>query len=399
MPDFQYRAVDSTGQQQKGVLSAMDEMHLDAQLKEIGCWLIESQKVKLSKKRVKVSVTRPELIEFCISMAALLGSGVSIVDALNTCTEETTNEGFVQILKEISEDIRSGNTFASCLQKYPKVFPKQMCNLINAAEYSGNLIDAFKDISEYLQWTDHLVKDLKQVSLYPTIVLTVVGAFILLLFSFVVPKFTELLNSVNVALPLITQIVVAISDFTKQYWYLIIATPIVCFKSLKFAIERSEAFATFVDERLLKFPIFGEVILMLCLSRFTHNMAILIRSGVPILQSLELCRDLVGNRVISKAIVEAEDAVNRGQTMSEVFRHHAVFPPTLLRMIIVGEETGTLEKSLNHISERYDDEIPRRIKKVMGIFEPALMVFLIAIVGAVVMSIFMPLMALMGSVG
>lgn len=399
MQEFQYQAVDLAGKQHKGMLVAADEHNLETQLQEMGYWLVDSVKLKKKKTFTKIVVKRPELIDFCLSMAAMLNAGISIVDSIDTINEEMDNPSFKHVLNDISSSVVSGNTLESSLKKYPQVFPKQMCSLINAAEYSGNLVDSFKDVANYLQWLEKLVKDVKQVSLYPTIVLIVVGFFILFLFTFVVPQFTELLLSVNVPLPLITQIVVGISEATKDYWYLFIGAPIVLSKVIKFTISRWEPVALIFDKLKLRLPVFGEVIRMLCLSRLTHNMAILTRSGVPVLQSLNLCRELVGNRVIAKAIEEAEDAVNQGKTMSGVFRKHSVFPPTLLRMVVVGEETGSIEKSFDHISERYDDEIPRRITKVLGIAEPLIMVSLIGIVGTVVIAIFLPLMAILGSVG
>ncbi|MDT0595478.1 type II secretion system F family protein [Glaciecola petra] len=399
MPEYNYKAVDQNGKQHSASCYALDETSLEGELKEKGYWLIDATKTKKNRKNTKVKVTRPMLIEFCISMSAMLGSGIGIVEAIQSVLEESDNEGFQTVLRDIADNITAGNTLVSALEQYPSVFPEQMCNLINAAEYSGNLVEAFKEISDYLQWTESLVKDVKQVSLYPTIVLIVVGIFILVLFTFVVPKFTELLMSVNVPLPLITQVVIGISDTVQAYWYLFLLMPFCLFKCSQFCIRRFSHLALFADRVKLKLPIFGEVIKMLCLSRFTHNMAILTRSGIPILQSLSLCRNLVGNRVISDAILEAQSAVNQGRTMTEVFKSYAVFPPTLLRMMVIGEETGSLERSLNHISDRYDDEIPRKIKKIMGIMEPMIMVMLIGIVGTVVVAIFMPLMSLMGSVG
>lgn len=399
MPEFSYKAIDKSGKQVTSFRYATDEASLENSLKSDGYWLIDASKASKTRKKVKVKVTRPMLIEFCISMSAMLGSGIGIVEAIHSVVEESDSEGFQTVLRDVAENIKSGNTLVSALEQYPNVFPEQMCNLINAAEYSGNLVEAFKEISDYLQWTEGLVKDVKQVSLYPTIVLIVVGMFILFLFTFVVPKFTALLNSVNVPLPLITEVVITISDTVQAYWYLFIIVPFGLVKLSQFCIKRFSHLALIADRIKLNLPIFGEVIKMLCLSKFTHNMAILTRSGIPILQSLSLCRNLVGNKVIADAILEAEAAVNQGRTMSEVFRSYSVFPPTLLRMMVIGEETGSLEKSLNHISGRYDDEIPRRIKKIMGILEPMIMVMLIGIVGTVVMAIFMPLMSLMGNVG
>ncbi|MFK8066680.1 MAG: type II secretion system F family protein [Gammaproteobacteria bacterium] len=399
MPDYNYRAVDKNGHSVKGVLFAENEKSLDVQLKDIGHWLIDASILNKRNLPRKIKVSRTELIEFCTSMAALQGAGIGIVDAITTMVEETENIGFEHVLEDLSLNISAGNTLVSAMSKHPDVFPEQMRNLINAAEYSGNLTEAFRDAANHLAWTDQLIKDVKQVSLYPTIVLVVVGTFILLLFSFVVPKFADLLLSVNVSLPLVTQIVLNISDFTKEFWYVFFIVPYLLIKVVKLINQRSEKFAFAMDRLKLKLPVFGEVLHMLSLSRFSHNMAILTRSGVPILQSLQLCRDLVGNRVISRAIEDAEIAVNQGRVMSDVFKQYSVFPPMLLRMMVVGEETGTMEQSMLHISARYDDEIPRKIKKIMGLLEPMIMVFLIAVVGTVAMAIFMPLMKLLGSVG
>lgn len=399
MPDFNYRAVDKTGKNVNGILYADNEFELDNQLKNIGYWLIEFSVVNKKKLPVKIKVSRLELIEFCTTMSALLHAGIGIIDCIKSVIEEVDNPGFSHVLEDIALNISAGNTLVSSMQKHPEVFPEQMCNLINAAEYSGNLVEAFKDVAAYLEWTDRLIKDIKQVSLYPSIIFIVVCCFILLLFSFVVPKFTILFDSIDVELPLITQIVVNVSDFSKQYWYLFLLIPFVIYKLIAYAANRFDGFSFFLDKLKLKIPIFGAVIHMLCLSRFSHNMAVLIRSGIPILQCLELCRDLTGNKVVSAAIRDAELAVNEGRTVSEVFKTHSVFPPTLLRMIVVGEETGTMEQSFNHVSARYDDEIPRRIKKIMGIIEPTIIISLVIIVGAVAMAIFLPLMKLMGSVG
>ncbi|HBR96973.1 MAG TPA: hypothetical protein DD979_06305 [Gammaproteobacteria bacterium] len=399
MPDFSYRAVDKAGHNIEGTMTADNEAMLNQQLHGIGYWLIDAElQSKINGPR-KVSVTRKELIEFCSAMAAMLGAGISIVDAFRTMTEQSTNPGFLHVMEDISLNIEAGNTIADSMLMYPNVFPSQVCNLIKAGEVSGNLPGAFKDLQLHLEWVDKLVSEIKQISIYPAMVLVTVVLFIILLFTFVVPKFAEILVSLDVPLPVITKWVMAAGEFTKAYWWALIGVPIVVAVVLRYAIGVSEELARKADELKLKLPIFGEIAKMVALSKFAHNMGILVKSGVSILQALTLCKDMVGNRVVADAIADAEVAVNEGKTISSVLRQHEVFPPMMLRMITVGEESGQFEQSMLHVSSRYDEEIPVRVKRVFSILEPAIMLTLIGIIGVVSLAIFLPLVSVMGGIG
>lgn len=379
-------------------MSANNESALDHQLKELGYWLIDSHLLKGDKAHEKVRVSRKELIEFCSAMSAMLSSGISLVDAFRTMTTESSNAGFTQVLEDISINVEAGSTVFDSMTKHPDVFPEQMRNLVKAGEYSGNLPTSFKDLQHHLTWVEKLTSEIKQVSIYPTIVFIAVILFVLLLFTFVVPRFTSILVSLDVPIPMLTQIVMSIGEFTKAYWWAILGLPIVVFIVLKASIQRSKNFALAFDQFKLNLPIFGEIARMIELSRFAHNMAILLRSGIPILETLQLCHGMISNRVVADAVYQAELAVNEGKTLSSVLREYAVFPPMMLRMIVVGEQSGEFERALSHVSERYDEEIPIRVKKVFSIIEPAIMFVLISLVGTVSMAIFLPLMSLMGGI-
>lgn len=398
MEDYKYRCVDKSGHSVEGIMSASNESALDYQLKELGYWLIDSHLLKSDKAQEKVRVSRKELIEFCSAMSAMLSAGISLVDSFRTMTSESSNEGFTQVLEDISINVEAGSTVFDSMSKHPEVFPEQMRNLIKAGEYSGNLPSSFKDLQHHLTWVEKLTAEIKQVSIYPTIVFIGVSLFVLLLFTFVVPRFTDILVSLDVPIPVLTQVVMSIGQFTKVYWWLILSLPITLFVILRISLKRFPSFAFAFDQFKLKLPIFGEIAQMIELSRFAHNMAILLRSGIPILQTLQLCHGMISNRVVAQAIHQAELAVNEGKTLSSVLREHAVFPPMMLRMIVVGEQSGEFERALTHVSQRYDEEIPIRVKKVFSIIEPAIMFVLISLVGTVSMAIFLPLMSLMGGI-
>ncbi|MEM7541864.1 MAG: type II secretion system F family protein [Pseudomonadota bacterium] len=399
MPAFRYKAVDSRGEAVAGTMEAENLLGLERLLLEIDYWLVEANPVANHQNRGrKVSVSRRELIEFCSAMSAMLDAGIPVIDAMQTMTEETANLGLREVLQDLSVNLEAGVSLTAAMERHPAVFAKQITNIVKAGEYSGNLGTSFSEVMRHLEWLDALIADLKQVSIYPASVLVTVGLFVLLLFGFVVPTFTGLLEELGMRLPLITRLVMSAGDLVGAYWYLFLGLPVAGWFVLASAYRKSESVALAIDRAKLGIPIFGPLIKMVCLSRFSHNMAMLMRSGVPMLQALSLTTDLVGNRLISRAVREAEVAVNEGQTMTSALRQYSVFSPMLMRMLVVGEETGTMENSLEHISRRFDEDIPRRIKRVMSLLEPAIVLSLIALVGTVALAIFLPFMQLLGGI-
>ncbi|MEM9622477.1 MAG: type II secretion system F family protein, partial [Pseudomonadota bacterium] len=222
---------------------------------------------------------------------------------------------------------------------------------------------------------------------------------VFIMFSFVVPQFSVIFDSLNLELPTVTKMVVAIGAFCNAYWWalLLLGAGIVAF--FRLVPARWPALAMRLDQAKLNMPVFGEVISLLVLSRFTHNMALLLKAGVPIVDALQLVRGVVANRVMALAVGKAEQAVTEGRRMSEAFADHEVVSPIVMRMIVVGEETGRLDACLEKISQRMDDEIPRRIKRLFGILEPLIILTLLGIVGMVAAAIFLPLFSLMSGIG
>ena len=401
MSAYRYRAVDKSGYSVSGTMEASDLSHLDQLLGEVGYWLIEAKPATKAKNKSttgSTKVSRRDLLELCSAMSALLEAGVTIIDALQTMNKETDNEALRRALEDITVNIEAGSTLTESLERHPKIFSKQISNLVKAGEFSGNLSVSFLEVMRHLEWVDELVSDLKQVSIYPAMVLFAVGAFVLLLFGFVVPTFAELLTQLDLELPLVTRLVMSAGDFVSANWMFLLGAPILMVAGYLSGRKSSERFALNADKLKFHIPIVGDILRMISLSRLTHNMSMLMRAGVAMQQALSLSRGLVGNLAVAEAVKDAEIAVTDGQTVSSAFRKYPFFSPMVMRMIVVGEETGTMEKSMDHVSRRFDNEIPRRIKRLMSILEPTIIIALIGLVGTVAMAIFLPFMELMGGI-
>src|ERR1041384_1641204 len=391
-------------------MPAHDEPNLEDKLKAVGLWLgeagVDSQEesrelakesklgwmAKLGKRR------RRELIDFCTLMSFQARVGIPLVQALEVAGLECELHGFRGVILGVRRHLESGLHFWEALEKYPTYFSLQFIAVVRASEQSSKLPEAFNDLKKYLEWVDQIIAEVRQASLYPAIVLGVVCGFVLFLFTYIIPKFVALLEVTHVPLPMITVIVFGASDILKSTWWIWVPAMIVLALSLAVGRRVSRTFALILDRIKLSLPVFGELNLMLSVSRFAPHLAILYRSGIPILQSLHLCQNLVGNAVVQDAAARVEERVKAGDTISEAIRQEPVFPAMLLRMVIMGENTGNLDAALENVSDYYNQVIPRRVKRVITIMEPMMIIFLIFIVGAVALSIFLPILSLMSAI-
>jgi len=324
--------------------------------------------------------------------------GVPLLQALEVAQQDCEAPALREVLGGLQRSIESGLLFNEALEQYPRVFTPHFVSVIRAGETSSKLPEAFADLHNYLEWVDRVAAEVRQASLYPGIILSAVSIFVVALFVFIIPRFAALLKSVNAQLPLLTQIIFGVSDFLKQSWWIWLLVLPTLVGGVFLARRYSTWAAWWYDRTKLNLPIFGDLNWMLAISRFTHNLAILYRAGIPILQSLSLCQGLIGNRVVEKAVAGVEDAVKAGSTISEALRREPIFPPLLLRMVVMGETTGNLDHALENVSEYYSEIIPRRIKQVLTIFEPALTIFMIIVVALVALPIYLPILSLMGSI-
>lgn len=396
MPRFAYKAVDQDARAVSGILVAESESRLEERIADLGLFLVDVRPAQTERKASKKKVPRKELVEFFTGLAALLKAGIDVSESLAVMRDETPHPTLQSIVADLRTNVESGVALDEAMANHPAVFESQTTNLIRAGSYSGQLVEACQDVAEHLEWVENIVADIKQATMYPAMIVMAVGGLVFLMFTFVVPQFADIFVQLNLELPAVTQIVLTIGEFCTQYWWAMILAVVGLISAVKFGPQYSDEFAAWLDQVKLSLPVFGGLIQMLVLSTFAHNMALMMRAGVPIVEALQLARGVVDNRVMASAVADAELAVTEGRRMSEAFAGHQVMTPIIMRMIVVGEETGKLDSCLDQVSERLDSEIPRKIKKVFGILEPAITLTLIGVVGFVAMAIFMPMFSLMG---
>jgi type IV pilus assembly protein PilC len=383
-------------------MEAHDESALEEKLQSIGYYLIqcrlEVEREAATARMALWRIKRRALIDFFTQMSVQLKAGVPLIQSIEVAIEETDNLRFRLILEAIHRDVQAGSLFYEALEKYPEAFPSHVVSLVRAGEMSGRLPETFLDLRNYYEWLDKVINDVRQASIYPAIILGVVSTFVLALFTFVIPKFMELMKVAKVQVPPLTQFIFSVSEFAKATWWIWITSMIGLAIFIKFAPRISPLLAEIIDNIKLRIPGLGEIHRMIALSRFAHNLALMYRAGIPILQALRLCASLVGNAVVEKAIRGVENSVTAGEGIGESMRRHKVFTSILRRMVILGEVTGKLDETLELVSGYYNEMVPRKIKRIFSFAEPAVMLFLVGIVGMVALSIFMPLLSMMGGI-
>jgi type II secretory pathway component PulF len=411
MPVFQYEAVDSRGRTLTGIMPASDETNLEQKLRNAGLWLTQADVQRprpsvplvstrnLTRFKLRGGRGRRELIDFCTLMSFQLAAGITLVRALDVACQDCKTAGFKEVLYDVQRQIESGLQLHEGMAKYPRVFSTHFVSVVKAGESTSNLPEGFKDLKEYLEWVERMLADVRQATIYPAIVLTVMSVFMVFLFTFIIPRFSSLLAKLHVAQPWLTRFVFAVGNIAEATWMFWLPELMILALVVVFGPRFSKRIALAVDTAILRLPLFGELNRMLALSRFSHNLSILYRSGLPILQSLDLCRHgLIGNAVVERAIGVVAEDVKTGSTISEAMHRHPIFTALLLRMVAMGESSGTLDHALNNVSSYYNEVIPRRIKNLFSVFEPTLMLVLIGMVGCVALAIYLPILSLMSAI-
>jgi type II secretory pathway component PulF len=407
MPTYYYRGVDKAGGRVTGHLFADDEASLDRRLRATGVWVVhastkdEADHAKPGAKRtgfgLSAGARRKALIDFCTMMYFQTKAGVPLVQALESLVHYYEEPQFRAVLSGVQRRIEGGDQFYQALAHYPTYFTPEFVGIIKVGESSGHLPPTFLNLRNYLDWVHKAVAEARQATLYPTIVFVIICVFVLFLFTAVVPKFATLLERLNLELPLVTQVVFGTSKFFRSTWYIWATLLILLTVGAKLARAWSPQFVRLWDQMKLKLPLFGDLNYMIYMSRFSHNLLVMYRAGIPILQALEICETVVGNRIIAEAVHGVRQGIERGDTLTQAMERNRVFPPMLLRMVHIGESTGNLDGALEDVADFYTQTLPARIKKLLTVLEPLLMVGLIGIVLIVALAIYQPLIALVGS--
>ena len=395
MSSFFYRARDKHGALVTGSLDAASIEESEAALDKMGLIPIKVAKQASSFRLPRIGnlsakIPQQEIIMFSRQLATLFGAGVPLSRALFTLERQAATPEFSQVVKSIREDIEAGAGFAASLRKYPRVFPELYCSLIEAGEAGGILEPVLNRLSMMLEKNSENRAKVKSATLYPKIVVVGIVIAVTILMTFVVPRFATLYSSFKIELPLPTRMLIAISGFLSEYWYFMAAAAVIIYFGVRIFL-RTEAGKELWDSISLKVPVFGPIILKSVLSRFSRVLGELYRSGLPILQSLDIVSRAVDNRLISREVKRIENEVRAGKSLSAEMAAAGKFPPIIVQMVTVGEDTGRLDEMLSKMSDYYDQEIDTSIRNLTTTLEPILLAFIFVVVLFLALAIFLPM--------
>jgi len=343
-------------------------------------------------KREKVRLK--DLAVYSRQLSVLIDAELPLIQSLGILEEQQKNAYFKKVIKTVKDDVEAGSTLNQAKRKHPKAFDDLYCNLIASGEQSGSLDIMLRRLSEFIEKTVRLRGKVKQAMIYPVAI--VIFALIVSIFLLwkVIPVFAAIFRDLGAELPMLTAFVVGLSDFVEKN-IVFVAIGIVALLFL-FRYYRSTKQGHWTTDRLiLKMPLFGKLLFKVAMTRVTRTLATLISGGVPMLEALKITSTTAGNVIIEQEIVEARKLVSEGKTMSESFKQAGNFPTMMLQMINVGEATGTLDEMLSKLAEFYDEEVDAAVSAFLSIMEPILLIFVGGLVGALVISMYLPIFSLM----
>jgi type IV pilus assembly protein PilC len=336
---------------------------------------------------------REEIVIFTRQLATMISAGIPMLEALEILREQAESKQFSMLLDGVIGDVRAGQDFSSSLEKYPKVFTDVYVSMIRAGEASGQIDEILVRLADYMEASQRLRREIKSAMTYPVVSLVMIFGITAYLLIGIVPKFKEVFDSLDIDLPGLTRGILGTSLFCQEHWMIIFAGMIFAF-GLFLVWKRTEKGAYQWDWFVLKVPIFGPLFRKVGLSRFSKTCATMIKSGVPILGTLEIVADTAGNRVIARAVDRARESVRQGESLMGPLAESPVFPPMVTRMIGIGEKTGSLETLLEKISEFYDDQVSATVKQLTSLIEPIMIAVMGLMVGTIVLAVFLPIFEL-----
>ncbi|MDQ1362198.1 MAG: type pilus assembly protein PilC [Pseudomonadota bacterium] len=390
---FKYKAVDSQGQMRSDIIEAENALDLEQRLTGMGLDLITCKPVR-GVARIKFSrsgITRQDIINFAFQMEQLTRAGVPILEGLTDLRDSTTHARFKAIIAAVLDEIQGGKTLSQALAVHSSVFDNVFVTLVKVGEESGRLPDVLHDLAETLKWQDELISHTQKVMIYPALVGTVVLAVVTFLMWYLVPQLIPFIREMGGDIPWYTLALIATSDFVVAYWYLLFSLPVVAYFAIKLAARNDPKIRLQVDGLKLRVWLFGPLLLKIKLARFANYMAMMYASGITVLESLRIGRELVDNTKLSQAIQTVIDKIADGGSISDSFKSVALFPPLVIRMIRIGENTGGLDTALRNISYFYNREVKEAIEKLEPAIGPAMTVVLGGIMGWIMASVLLPI--------
>ena len=338
-----------------------------------------------------------DMVIFTRQFATMINAGLPLVQSLDILAEQTENENLGKVIREVLHDVESGNTLADSLDRHTEIYSKLYVNMVAAGEAGGILDTILLRLATFLEKTDALIRKIKGAMIYPAVIVGVAVTAIIVLLIFVIPTFQEMFAASGVPLPLPTQIVISLSEGLQQYWWVLLAGAVGSAVFLR-QYYKTDAGELAVDRIILALPILGNVQRKAAVARFTRTLGTLVSAGVSILEGLEITAKTAGNRVIHDAVMGSRSSIAGGETIAGPLKASGVFPPMVVQMINVGEQTGGLDEMLTKIADFYDDEVDAAVNALLAALEPLMIVVLGVVVGGMIVAMYLPIFDMIGTV-
>jgi type IV pilus assembly protein PilC len=397
MPTFTYTARAVNGELKTATIDAPSREEVVAQLRRQRMSVVKVDEESAKKSKTKGSIKMRDIVIFTRQFSTMINAGLPLVQALDILAKQTENKVLSEVTRAVVFDVESGHTVADALAKHPNAFSDLYVNMVAAGEAGGILDTILMRLATFMEKNDALVRKVKGAMIYPGVIMSVAVIAICVLLIFVIPVFESMFGSVGLALPLPTRIVIGLSRFLKGYWYLIGGAIGGSFVLVK-KYYASPNGKLQIDKAMLKVPVLGDVLRKSAVSRFTRTLGTLISSGVSILDGLEITAKTAGNRVIQDAIMASRASIAGGDTIAAPLQKSAVFPPMVISMIAVGEQTGGLDEMLSKIADFYDEEVDAAVSGLLSLLEPIMIVFLGVVVGGMVVAMYLPIFDMINAV-
>lgn len=402
MPNFEYVVKDKEGKNLTGTQEAADVNTIVTWLREKEYLIIRvtESKPKMAffsksapgKKRGR-KIKADELVVFSRQFATMVEAGVPMVQSLNILGEQADNPNMERVVAALHADVESGKSLSDALDKHKKVFSTLFVSMVRAGESSGNLEEILDRLATYIEKTTTLQKKIKSALVYPTVVASMAFLITFGMMTWVIPQFAEIFKSLNAPLPAPTRILIGVSDVLRNNILLVLGGMVGFFFLFRYLINTKKGRLWF-DSKKLKLPIFGPLLLKVAISKFTRTLSTLVKSGVPILSSLEIVGKTAGNTQIELLVSEVRTSIKEGESISGPLGKKKLFPAMVVRMIAIGEETGELDKMLEKISDFYDVQVDTAVDGLTAMIEPLVIAFLGIVIGGIVVAMFLPILTL-----
>lgn len=398
MASYTYKSVSQNGKKHSGKIEAQDQQEAIAALKrkgetviEIGNTTVLGSDIKLPFLQKKIKVR--DLSVFCRQMATNIEAGITIINALAVVENQTENKVFKNVIREIRIDVEKGSSLAEAMEKHERIFTALFVHMIDAGESSGNLEKSFYQMAGHYEKIYKLQSVVKRAMTYPIIIMVIAVVVLIVMMTVIIPNFMTMFESMDVELPAFTKAVVAVSDWFVKYWYLLIlGIAVITFLFHMFANTEKGVYT--IASIKMKAPVFGKLNVKQNCAQFARNLSVLISSGVPLIQALDIVARTMNNQYYVDAVKDAKDQVARGIPLSEPLRKSGVFPPMVYNMVAIGEETGAMEQMLEKVAEYYEEEVEATTAQLSAMLEPLMIVFMAGIVIIIIAAVFGPMLTM-----